>query len=444
MPTQTLAEPAAPVPIPRRGLTSNSLWALSGNVTYGGCQWLILLMLAKAGNASMVGQFALGLALTAPVFQFANLQLRTAQVTDVLSVYAFSDYLGLRLVTSSIGLALIAVLVVVGNHETRTATVVLLIGVAKAFESVSDIFQGLFQKHEEMHRAAISLILKGLLSVLLVGLALFLLHNVVVAAGMLAVAWASTLALYDLPRGASMLPNWRCGIRPRFRGTVFKELFLLTLPLGFLMMLLSVGDNLPRYFLVREGGTAAVGIYSAIAYFLVAGAMLINAIGQAASPRLAKHYANGDLIGFRRILAKQMMCVLIVGAAGILAAQVAGKRILELLYRPEYARHADAFFWLMVAGTLVWLSSVLGVGLTAMRVFRKQAWIRLCCTVAGVAACAVLIPSKGILGAAFVAVIVGAGGLGSYAILLRSSLKHKKGVSAERFSVTPEQGATQN
>src|ERR1039458_3343919 len=119
MPTQTLAEPAAPVPIPRRGLTSNSLWALSGNVTYGGCQWLILLMLAKAGNASMVGQFALGLALTAPVFQFANLQLRTAQVTDVLSVYAFSDYLGLRLVTSSIGLALIAVLVVVGNHETR-------------------------------------------------------------------------------------------------------------------------------------------------------------------------------------------------------------------------------------------------------------------------------------------------------------------------------------
>ena len=376
MSAQTLAELATPVPIPRRGLTSNSLWALSGNVTYGGCQWLILLMLAKVGNASMVGQFALGLALAAPVFQFANLQLRTAQVTDALSVYGFNDYLGLRLLTSSVGLALIAVLAVVGNHETGTVAVVVLIGVAKAFESVSDIFQGLFQKHEEMNRAAVSLILKGLLSVLLVGLALFLLHNIVVAAAMLAVAWATTLALYDLPQGASMLPNWRRELRPRFRRTVFKELFLLTLPLGFLMMLLSVSDNLPRYFLARKGGTAAVGIYSAMAYFLVAGAILINAIGQAASPRLAKHYANDDLVGFRRILTKQMMCVLVVGAAGILVARVAGKQILEVVYRPEYARQAPAFFWLMAAGTLGWLSSVLGVGLTAMRVFRKQAWIR--------------------------------------------------------------------
>jgi O-antigen/teichoic acid export membrane protein len=351
-------------------------------------------------------------------------------VTDARSVYAFSDYLGLRLVTSSIAVILIALLALVKNHDTKTATVIVFIGLAKSFESVSDIFQGLFQKHEQMDCAAVSLILKGLLSVFMVGLALFFLHDIVVAVVMLAVAWGATVVFYDFPRGASITPNWRQCLRPRFRKSVFIELFLLTLPLGFLMMLLSFNDNLPRYFLVRHGGTAAVGIFSAMAYCVVAGGTLINAIGQAASPRLAKHYANGDLVAFRRILTKLMMCVVVAGTFGILGTRVAGRQLLELLYRPEYGQHADAFFWLIVAGTLACLSSVLGVGLTAMRVFKQQAGIRLFCTIVGLAASAVLIPSRGILGAAFVAVLLGGLGLTSYAALLYHELTHHTGDDA--------------
>jgi O-antigen/teichoic acid export membrane protein len=163
---------------------------------------------------------------------------------------------------------------------------------------------------------------------------------------------------------------------------------------------------------------------------LVAGSTLINGIGQAASPRLAKHYANGELLAFRRILAVLTICVVLIGVAGILAARFAGKQILELLYRPEYGRHADAFFWLLVAGTITALSSVLGVGLTAMRVFKKQAGIRLCCTTVGIVASAVLIPSKGILGAAYVAVLLAVVGFGSYAWLMRHALKQGAGAFA--------------
>jgi len=38
--------------------------------------------LAKLGNASMVGQYALALAIAAPVFMLTNLQLRAVQATD--------------------------------------------------------------------------------------------------------------------------------------------------------------------------------------------------------------------------------------------------------------------------------------------------------------------------------------------------------------------------
>ena len=43
-------------------------WGLLGNVTYAGCQWLMLVVLAKLGTAEMMGQFALGFAIAAPAF----------------------------------------------------------------------------------------------------------------------------------------------------------------------------------------------------------------------------------------------------------------------------------------------------------------------------------------------------------------------------------------
>src|SRR5512143_2641504 len=63
-------------------LRRNFSWTLAGNIVYAGCQWGVLVILAKLGTPEMVGQFALGLAVTAPVIIFANLALRGVQVTD--------------------------------------------------------------------------------------------------------------------------------------------------------------------------------------------------------------------------------------------------------------------------------------------------------------------------------------------------------------------------
>ena len=92
-PTPHGEEPPKPA---RPSLRRNVAWTGLANAVYAGCQWAILVALAKAGSAEMVGQFALGLAVTAPVFMFANLQLRSLQATDAKEQYAFADYLGLR------------------------------------------------------------------------------------------------------------------------------------------------------------------------------------------------------------------------------------------------------------------------------------------------------------------------------------------------------------
>jgi len=89
-------------------LRRNFSWTFTGNLIYAACQWGMLVVLAKLGSPEMVGQFTLGLAVTAPVIMFTNLQLRGIQATDAKGDYVFSDYLGLRLIGTGLALLIIA------------------------------------------------------------------------------------------------------------------------------------------------------------------------------------------------------------------------------------------------------------------------------------------------------------------------------------------------
>ena len=51
---------------------------------------------------------------------------------------------------------------------------------------------------------------------------------------------------------------------------------------------------------------------------------------------------------------------------------LAGRPILLLLYRPEYAEHVAAFLLLAAATALGYVASILGYAMTAARYFRAQ------------------------------------------------------------------------
>ena len=127
---------AKPAPRPL-SLRSNFSWTFAGNVVYAGCQWGMLMVLAKLGSPERVGQFALGLALTAPVIMLTNLQLRAIQATDARREYRFGHYLALRLATTALSLLVIAGIAC--GYRLETALVILAVGLSKAFESLSDV-----------------------------------------------------------------------------------------------------------------------------------------------------------------------------------------------------------------------------------------------------------------------------------------------------------------
>ena len=85
-------------------LRKNFAWTLSGNVVYAGCQWGMLIAIAKLGTPAMLGQFALGLAIAGPIFIMAQLHLRAVQATDARHEYLFGHYFALRILGTAAAL----------------------------------------------------------------------------------------------------------------------------------------------------------------------------------------------------------------------------------------------------------------------------------------------------------------------------------------------------
>jgi O-antigen/teichoic acid export membrane protein len=317
-------------------LRQNFSWTFFGNIIYAASQWGILVVLAKFGSPEMVGQFTLGLAVTAPVVLFTSLQLRQIQATDVQHKYLFGDYLGLRLISAAISLLAISAIALTAGYRWETSLVIFVIGLSKIIESISDIFYGLFQAHERMDRIAISLTIRGPLSLLMLAIGVHISGTGLGGTIGLAVTWALVLFFYDIPNGIAILRasasaqsqktsesvNSTHLLQPRFNFFVLRNLVGLSLPLGVVMMLISLNANIPRYFLEHHFGERELGIFSALSYLMVAGTIVVSALGQSASPRLAKYYAAGRTKDFQSLLFKLVGMGTVLGAASVSIAGV--------------------------------------------------------------------------------------------------------------------------
>src|SRR5579884_2501709 len=120
-----LAGPSSVISPDVPSLRQSFIWTFIGNVVYVCCQWGMLACLSKMGTTVDVGKYAIGLALTAPVFMFTNLQLRGVQATDARGDYRFVDYLVLRVLASAFALAIVCGIVCFFNydHVSRIVTI---------------------------------------------------------------------------------------------------------------------------------------------------------------------------------------------------------------------------------------------------------------------------------------------------------------------------------
>ncbi|GAA2613780.1 hypothetical protein GCM10010399_50780 [Dactylosporangium fulvum] len=399
-------------PVTRPSFAGNVGWAVFGNAAYALSQWLVLVIVARLGTPSMVGEYALGLAVGAPVVLLANLSLRTVLVTDPHSEHPFRRYLRVRLAAMAVALATIGVVVVLFDLPPA---VVLLVGAAKAFDGAGDIYLGLLQRHHDQRSVALAQLANGGLTIA---------FTAALLVGTSSVAWAAACSA-----GASLIvwlmvcaplagrlhhhhhpdPVERTLRRHTHRAAGGVAALLWTaLPLGVASGVTSLTANVPRYALQHESGAADLGAFAAAGYLVLTGTVLCSAVAQTLLPRLTELHAADAAARFRALVRQSLIGVGDVGAIAVWAAWLFGSTVLTTVYGPEYAGHGPTLTVLTLATALGAACFMLDAALSAVRRFAGQLAVNAGVLAVAVAAALVLVPRYGVAGAAWATAVAAA------------------------------------
>lgn len=352
------------------------------NGVYAICQWGMLIVLAKLGSPDIVGHFAMAVAITAPIILIANMQLRGVQATDAKKEYFISDYLAVRMISTMVALIITVLIVSFGRFSPMAFVVTIILALAKSVESLSDVFYGFFQQHEHMKYMAISMVLKGLLSVSVLGGIYYYSTNLPWALIGLCISWLAVLIFYDLGRARSLAKTiegeahsslFRSALVSIFkRREIIARIIVLAFPLGVVMGIISLNANLPRYAIGKFLGAHELGVFAALVYTTVAISMFIQSLGQAMAPKMARHFAAKNIPAFKAILHKMIGINILIGVSGVSVILIGGRWLLSTIYTVEYAGYSHLFMALMVCAAAMGVASAYGYAMTATRQFKLQ------------------------------------------------------------------------
>ena len=342
--------------------------------------------LAKLSSPLIVGQYSLGVAIAMPVISLTGLQIRSVIASDVRETYRFGEYVGFRLVSIALAMLFILAIPLLLHSGPLMTVLTCAIGLSLAIENISDVYYARLQYIDRMDRIAKSQILRAPLSLLAMGLGVYFTGQLAWGVAAMVLVRAAVLLGYDRrvqtqsseplesnsPESRIEFEYVKETLRPRWELRKMGHILWLALPLGIVAMLVNLNGNVPRYFIQWKLGTRELGIYSALAFLMSAGNLLVGALAQAVFVRLARFYAEGRRRAFAFLLLKLLGVGTVLGAGGIVVAWVAGPKLLAIIYRPEYAAESRLLVWFMVVAWIGYLGQFMGYAMTSARLFVHQ------------------------------------------------------------------------
>ncbi|MDX2064826.1 MAG: lipopolysaccharide biosynthesis protein [Fimbriimonadaceae bacterium] len=395
-------------------LRSAAAYSFLGYAVYSASNIINFLQLNRAATITTVGTYTLAVAITSPVFDFLMLQLRGILNTDARQEFRFSDYFTLRLIAMT--LAVFVSLAIGAVTDAQQLTPILLFFATRlGVEGISDVMYGFQQQSGSMKFVGISMAARGA-----IGIAAFALGTAfgdVIAYGLPLYLLGSILLLlgldYPQARRARQLGTANpetdpesFAIRWNFRPAALPKMLLLVAPLAVTMLLISLHQNVMRYFLEASFTRDVLAIFTAATYLTIIGRTVVVAVGQASSTELARAFTQRNWDRLYHVRQRLRLMTGVLAAATIALGAIGGTRLMTVAFGPEYRIDSLTLVVILTGGAVSFFGSINGYVLTAMREIKVQLPIRVASLLSTVAWAIVAVPQSGLLGAA-IATLVG-------------------------------------
>ncbi len=346
---------------------------LVGNGAFAFAQWLQLSLIAKYCSLETLGLFTLTLGVISPIYLFFGLQLRTLIVTNIRPEVSFNVYLKLRIYTSILAF-LFTLLLALVISDFSILPFFILLSFQKILEGFSELFNSIQQHKERMDILARSMLLKAAAIIFSILLGLLVFNSLFIAFFFIILIYISIIYFNDYK---VYRKDATTGISFGVSRKVLLSVGRTALPLGIVLLVVSLNANISKYFIEYFAGTGIQAIYSSITYILVIGLFVVDSLGQTFVPRISKYYFNKNYPSFIKIVCVFLLSSITIGLSLFLLSFFFGSEILQLLFNSKIASYNIFFTKYMLVSLLVFVASSLGFTLTAMGEFKIQPYINI-------------------------------------------------------------------
>jgi len=278
---------------------------------------LLLVGFARLGGADDAGQFALALALTAPVFVTLELGLRAVYVTSNVD-RPFAAYLRVRAAAMilagliSVGIALI--------YPSGNPTVIVLVALTKMIDSTVDMSFAVFQRYGKVRTMALAVACNAVLTLILSMLAYALTRSLPLSiAGS---ALASIIAGYylGLVPARALLRGERTFFADRTtdKSQQIAGIVRSGMVVGVSYGLASLTISIPNYALALRASVSEVAKFAILLYAVSAVELLLNSLVQSSMHNLVSIYrSQGPAVLAHYALIRSLRLSLVLGALAV-------------------------------------------------------------------------------------------------------------------------------
>lgn len=358
-------------------LRKDYIWNTIGVFAQNAISPLLLIVVTRINGIFDSGLFSFAFSLAIIFWVVGMWGGRTYQVSDINKEFSHHSYLMVRLVLSIVMVIGACVFAAVNHYDVAKSSIILVLVLFKATESIADAVYGVLQVHNRLYIVGKSLLYKAIAGFGLFTVLDLITHNIMVSSLGIVAANVLLVVFYDL-HIAGKFTSLKIETRAHLKTAILSAFNIMrrTWPVFIVVFLSMFSLNIPRYF-VDLYHQEQVGYFGILAMPITLIALVMTFILQPKVVYLSEAYENKKYAEFNRTIGTLMAITVVIGVIILLVAYAIGVPALNIIFGADFSTYQISLMIIVMGGIINALVSIFINIFTIVRRFKYQFYILL-------------------------------------------------------------------
>lgn len=382
-------------------------WNLLGNLAAAAVSVIYLIIISRYSDSYTADKFSLSYSIGNLWVIIGLFQVRNYQSTDIVNKHSFTSYALARIISILLMLLTIVPYLLFAGYridDYLTMTIVIALILYRSCDAASDLFQGLYQKHERLDIAGKSMTLRYFVSVIVTWFGVAILHSLTIAVFLLFVFNLFFVYILDYLNSRKFEQiQWKS----LFSTKNFKDslsILKICVPLFINGFLINLIFNEPKMAIeygtinnyLTDGMQRDYNILFMPAFFMSLCILIIRPY----ITKLAIFWEKKNFEKFDKLCKLIILTILIGGISISVLAYLIGTPILSIVFSVSLTKFSLELFVLVLAGVFYSLALVIENLITIFRLHKYLVFVYILIFIISKIITRPFVLNMGILGAA--------------------------------------------